>query len=99
MLEANRNRNSKKIIRRNNYRISETDKRQMAEISRKRKRCNRKKRYETKEAAQEQCNKIHSDVALQLTPLEPYFCSRHDMWHIGHDWYKYKFNKRNLNES
>ena len=93
MLEASKNRNSKKTIRRNTYRISEADRRQKETELKKRKRCNKKRRFSTKEEAQAQCDRMRSEVALQITPLEPYYCNRHSIWHIGHDWYSYNTKK------
>jgi len=55
----------------------------------KRKKCNKKKRYGTKIEAEAHCERMLARVPLQLTPMEPYFCYRHQAWHVGHNWLRY----------
>jgi len=91
VLEAKRNRQSRGITRRRPFRQSESEK-QLAAT--KRKRCSKKKRYGTKEEAAAQCERMLARVPLQLTPLEAYFCYRHQAWHIGHNWLRYNTERR-----
>ena len=89
MREAKPNRHAREIIRHKTYRTSESHRRQVEIKFSKRKQCNKKRRYETKEQAQAACMKIRTEVVFQVTPLKPYYCLRHQLWHIGHSGCKY----------
>jgi len=91
LLEGNRNRQARNTTRRKPDRKSESDKKLGAN---KRKRCGKKKRYDTREQAQAHCAQMLTRVTLQLTPLEPYFCHRHQAWHVGHNWLRYNQERR-----
>lgn len=93
MLERKRNRHARGITRRKAGRFSESLRRQTEIKLNKRKRCNKKRRYETEEKAQAHCEKMKIGITLQITPMEPYFCYRHQTWHIGHNWRKYNLTK------
>jgi len=86
VLEAKRNRQTRGITRRRPFRQSESEK-QLAAT--KRKKGNKKKRYGTKIEAEAHCERMLARVPLQLTPMEPYFCYRHQAWHVGHNWLRY----------
>ena len=94
MREAKRNRHARGTARRRTHRVSESLRRQIEIKFNKRKQCNKKRRYETEEQAPAECAKIRVGVVLQITPLEPYYCYRHQSWHIGHDWLKYNKTKK-----
>ena len=88
------NRSARSVVRRKPEKLSQFKKeRANAELTR-RKKCNQKKRYDTKELAQAHCERMLSRVPLQLTPMEPYYCYRHQAWHVGHDWLKYHTERR-----
>jgi len=91
VLEGNRNRQAKHNPKRKPDRQSESAKKLVAS---KRKRCSKKKKYDSKEQAEAHCNQMLARVTLQLTPLEPYYCHRHQAWHVGHNWLKYNHDRR-----
>ena len=88
------NRSARSVVRRKPEKLSQFKKQRAdAELTR-RKKCSQKKKYDTKELAQAHCEQMLSRVPLQLTPMEPYFCYRHEAWHVGHDWLKYSQERR-----
>ena len=97
MLEGKRNRRARgeQNIRRSE-RISESLLRKTEVRLNKKKRCNKKRRYKSEEKAQEHCDKMGAGVILEVIPLKPYFCSRHNAWHIGHDFYEYRSRRNEL---
>ena len=88
------NRSARNVVRRKPEKIPQSVRKAASGPFRKRKRCSKKKRFDTKEEAQVQCERMLLRVALQLTPMEPYYCHRHQAWHIGHDWLKYNQERR-----
>jgi len=88
------NRFARNVVRRKPEKVSQAIRKQANSPLRKRKKCSKKKRYSTKEEAQVHCERMLLRVPLQLTPMEPYFCYRHEAWHVGHDWLKYNQERR-----
>jgi hypothetical protein len=88
------NRSARNVVRRKPDKVSQAIRKQANSLLRKKKRCSKKKRYDTKEEAQAHCERMLLRVPLQLTPMEPYYCYRHEVWHVGHDWLKYSTERR-----
>ena len=97
MLKGKRNRQARgNQVPRRTERMSESLLRKTELKFNKKKRCNKKRRYQTEEKAQAHCDKMGEGVVLEVIPLKPYFCFRHNSWHIGHDFYEYRSRRNEL---
>ena len=47
--------------------------------------CKSKHRFKTKTEATKFAEDYMNMVAMTFHPMVPYFCVRHNIWHIGHD--------------
>jgi hypothetical protein len=83
------NRSARNVVRRKPEKIPQSVRKQANSPLHKRTKCSKKKRYRNREEAQAHCERMLLRVPLQLTPMEPYYCYRHEAWHVGHDWLKY----------
>ena len=54
-------------------------------MTRRKKSCKSKHRFKTKKEADEFAAEYMNMVAMTFHPMVPYFCIRHNIWHIGHD--------------
>ena len=97
MLKGKRNRQARgRQVPRRTERMSESLLRQTEVRLNKKKRCNKKRRFKTEELAQVHCEKLNGRVVFEVIPLKPYFCIRHNSWHIGHDFYEYRARRNEL---
>jgi len=92
--ERKLNRQSRKLIIRKRPKLSKYKKSQAAANLSRPKNCAKKQRYASREEALEHCNRLQNRIAMYLTPMEAYYCDRHNAWHVGHDWIKYRRNNR-----
>jgi len=53
--------------------------------------CTEKRKFETYIEAKAFADGYDNRVALTFHPIAPYWCERHDSWHIGHNKYQQKF--------
>ena len=88
------NRGARNVVRRKPEKDPQSVRKQASGPLRKRKKCSKKKRFRSREEAQAHCERMLLRVPLQLTPMEPYYCYRHEAWHVGHDWLKYSQERR-----
>ncbi len=88
------NRSARNVVRRKPEKIPQSVRKQANSPLHKRTKCSKKKRYRNREEAQAHCERMLLRVPLQLTPMEPYYCYRHEAWHVGHDWLKYSTERR-----
>jgi len=49
------------------------------------KKCKNKHRFKIWNEAQRFAEQYKSDVPLTFSPMRPYWCDKHELWHIGHD--------------
>ena len=49
------------------------------------KKCKNKFRFKIWNDAQRFAEQYHVDIALTFNPMRPYWCDKHELWHIGHD--------------
>ena len=47
--------------------------------------CKSKHRFKTKQEADKFAEEYMNMVAMTFEKMVPYFCVRHNIWHIGHD--------------
>ena len=88
------NRSARNVVRRKPEKVPQSVRKQANSPLHKRTKCSKKKRYRNREEAQAHCERMLLRVPLQLTPMEPYYCYRHEAWHVGHDWLKYSNERR-----
>ena len=88
------NRSARNVVRRKPEKVPQSVRKQTNSPLHKRTKCSKKKRYRNREEAQAHCERMLLRVPLQLTPMEPYYCYRHEAWHVGHDWLKYSTERR-----
>ena len=88
------NRSARNVVRRKPEKVPQSVRKQANSPLHKRTKCSKKKRYRNREEAQAHCERMLLRVPLQLTPMEPYYCYRHEAWHVGHDWLKYSTERR-----
>ncbi len=50
-----------------------------------RKQCKNKQRFKNYSEALNFAEDYNSQVPVKFHPMEPYFCVRHNLWHIGHN--------------
>ena len=49
------------------------------------KKCKNKYRFKIWNDAQRFAEQYKDEVTLSFNPMRPYWCDRHELWHIGHD--------------
>lgn len=49
------------------------------------KKCKNKYRFKIWNDAQRFAEQYKDEVTLSFNPMRPYWCERHELWHIGHD--------------
>lgn len=49
------------------------------------KKCKNKFRFKIWNDAQRFAESYKDEVTLSFNPMRPYWCDRHELWHIGHD--------------
>lgn len=49
------------------------------------KKCKNKYRFRIWNDAQRFAEQYRDDVSLLFSPIRPYWCHKHELWHIGHD--------------
>lgn len=49
------------------------------------KKCKNKYRFRIWNDAQRFAEQYKDDVTLSFNPMRPYWCDKHELWHIGHD--------------
>ena len=49
------------------------------------KKCKNKFRFKIWNDAQRFAESYQNEVILVFSPMRPYWCDRHELWHIGHD--------------
>tara|TARA_Y100000296_G_C5165054_1_gene254065 strand:- start:1497 stop:1820 length:324 start_codon:yes stop_codon:yes gene_type:complete len=49
------------------------------------KKCKNKYRFKIWNEAQKFADTYRDDIALSFNPMRPYWCDKHELWHIGHD--------------
>lgn len=74
--------NRKRRHKPNKKRINETRYMNKVRVRQKARSCQKKGRYKTREEA-EAITKEYNDRVL-FADFEPYFCYRHERWHVGH---------------
>ena len=52
------------------------------------KKCRNKYRFKHYQEAFNFAKEYMEQVAMTFYPMVPYWCKRHDLWHIGHDSFK-----------
>ena len=53
--------------------------------------CTDKQKFSTYEKAQVFADGYDSRVVMTFNPIAPYWCEKHNSWHIGHDKFRRKF--------
>jgi len=49
------------------------------------KKCKNKFRFKIWNEAQRFAESYKAEVTLTFNPMRPYWCEKHELWHIGHD--------------
>ena len=49
------------------------------------KKCRNKYRFKIWNEAQRFAEQYQKDVILTFSPMRPYWCDKHELWHIGHN--------------
>jgi len=49
------------------------------------KKCKNKYRFKIWNEAQRFAESYKDEVTLVFNPMRPYWCDKHELWHIGHD--------------
>jgi len=49
------------------------------------KKCKNKYRFKIWNEAQRFADDYKGDIPLSFNPMRPYWCDKHELWHIGHD--------------
>ena len=49
------------------------------------KKCKNKHRFKIWNEAQRFAESYKAEVTLTFNPMRPYWCDKHELWHIGHD--------------
>ena len=49
------------------------------------KKCKNKYRFKIWNEAQRFAESYQAEVILTFNPMRPYWCDKHEQWHIGHD--------------
>ena len=52
------------------------------------KKCHNKYRFKHYQEAFNFAKEYMEQVAMAFYPMVPYWCKRHDLWHIGHDSFR-----------
>ena len=63
--------------------------------------CKSKHRFKTKQEADKFAEEYMNMVAMTFEKRFPYFCVRHNIWHIGHDIFQkqtYRYESSNEDE-
>ena len=63
--------------------------------------CKSKHRFKTKQEADKFAEEYMNMVAMTFEKMVPYFCVRHNIWHIGHDIFQkqtYRYESSNEDE-
>jgi len=53
--------------------------------------CKEKYKFKTYEEAKLFAESYDNRIALSFNQITPYWCDRHNSWHIGHNRYQQKF--------